>query len=239
MTILFIPMFGEFPAAQRDEENHWYDTDHVPQRLSAPGFLRAERWQRAGTAQAGQPPTPLSYLHLYFVARPEAVATPAYAHQFAHVTPRSALRGFAPTPPLFRDVWTQRPRPWEGDLVLSAAEGGPAMLAIALDRTAPGADALLDDALIPLMLACPGLLRTRAFDRTEVAVANPPAEHAPGLLLLIDLAGTEAVGRADYARTAELVDTAIAAAGHPLALRWAGAFTRRPSPWTVRPTPRG
>ena len=27
-----------------DELNDWYDTEHIPQRLALPGFVRAERW---------------------------------------------------------------------------------------------------------------------------------------------------------------------------------------------------
>lgn len=34
------------PPSQYEEEFHdWYDTEHVPQRLGLPGFLRASRWE--------------------------------------------------------------------------------------------------------------------------------------------------------------------------------------------------
>lgn len=31
-----------------DELNDWYDTEHIPQRLALPGFVRAERWMTGG-----------------------------------------------------------------------------------------------------------------------------------------------------------------------------------------------
>jgi hypothetical protein len=34
----------DFSAVAEDEFNDWYDTEHLPERLSVPGFLNAERW---------------------------------------------------------------------------------------------------------------------------------------------------------------------------------------------------
>jgi hypothetical protein len=34
------------PVAQ-DEFDDWYDTEHIPERLDVPGFLRAQRWAAA------------------------------------------------------------------------------------------------------------------------------------------------------------------------------------------------
>jgi hypothetical protein len=37
------------PPPQYEEEFHdWYDTEHLPQRLGLPGFLRASRWECIG-----------------------------------------------------------------------------------------------------------------------------------------------------------------------------------------------
>jgi hypothetical protein len=238
MTFLFIPMFKEFPRAQRDEENHWYDTDHVPQRLAAPGFLRAERWQRVAPRPSGERLTPLSYLHFYYIEGPEAVKNTAYAHQFRHVTPRSANKGFTPTPPAFRDVWSEFDRPWEEQMVLKPSEGETAMLVVAINGLDAPADALLTEALIPLMLSCPGLLRCRRLQRLNENVVNAPREHAPATLLLYSLSGAEAVTHPDYARHVELAARIASEARIPIKTCWAGTFARRPSPWTVRPVPR-
>jgi len=34
----------DFSTAQADEFHDWYDLEHIPERLSVPGFLNAERW---------------------------------------------------------------------------------------------------------------------------------------------------------------------------------------------------
>jgi len=54
MTHYKSPAEGAAPAAlivtlnysnvALDELNEWYDTEHIPQRLALPGFVRAERW---------------------------------------------------------------------------------------------------------------------------------------------------------------------------------------------------
>lgn len=59
----------------RDEEefNAWYDTEHLPERLSIPGFVSARRWVDASApAGAGK------YLATYELERPEVLETPAY-----------------------------------------------------------------------------------------------------------------------------------------------------------------
>jgi hypothetical protein len=34
----------DFSAVAEDEFDDWYDTEHIPERLSVPGFLNGERW---------------------------------------------------------------------------------------------------------------------------------------------------------------------------------------------------
>jgi hypothetical protein len=34
----------DYSAANEEEFNDWYDTEHIPERLRVPGFMRAERW---------------------------------------------------------------------------------------------------------------------------------------------------------------------------------------------------
>ena len=55
------------------EFNRWYDEEHVPERLSLPGFLSARRFR----AVEGAP----RYLALYHLASAEALRTPEYAHR--------------------------------------------------------------------------------------------------------------------------------------------------------------
>jgi hypothetical protein len=59
-------MFGDFVEELREETNRWFDLDHVPQRLSCPGFLRAERYEQVDRASPGPgETTPPRYLNVY------------------------------------------------------------------------------------------------------------------------------------------------------------------------------
>jgi len=59
------------PAPEHEDEfNAWYDSEHVPERLSVPGFESARRF----VSIEGFP----RYLALYDLARPEVLDSPAY-----------------------------------------------------------------------------------------------------------------------------------------------------------------
>jgi len=60
----------EPPPAMEEEFNAWYDTEHLPERLSIPGFLRGSRW----TAIRGAP----RYFAMYEVERLDTLASDAY-----------------------------------------------------------------------------------------------------------------------------------------------------------------
>ncbi len=74
----------EPPANLEDEFNDWYDTEHLPQRLSLPGIETGSRW----VCLDGWP----RYLALYDLATLGAVETPEY----------NAVSGANPTP------WSRR-----------------------------------------------------------------------------------------------------------------------------------
>lgn len=66
----------------RDAYEDWHGQEHVPERLTMPGFLAAKRYlcmRGAGSL----------YLTLYEIAGPEALATPEYLHLLANPTPAS------------------------------------------------------------------------------------------------------------------------------------------------------
>lgn len=47
-------VMADIPAAEEERFNHWYDTEHVPERLAVPGVRRARRYVRY--EEAPQPP---------------------------------------------------------------------------------------------------------------------------------------------------------------------------------------
>lgn len=69
------------------EHDRWHTHEHLPERLSIPGFLRGTRW----TATAGTP----RYMVLYEVRHLQTLASAAYLERLNHPTP-----------------WTQRMMPF-------------------------------------------------------------------------------------------------------------------------------
>lgn len=66
----------------RDAYEDWHGQEHVPERLTMPGFLAAKRYLCASGAGS-------LYLTLYEIAGPEALETPEYQHLLADPTPAS------------------------------------------------------------------------------------------------------------------------------------------------------
>jgi hypothetical protein len=64
------------------EHDDWHTHEHLPERLSIPGFLRGSRW----TALSGRP----RYFILYEVAELEVLTSAAYRERLNHPTPWTA-----------------------------------------------------------------------------------------------------------------------------------------------------
>ena len=77
-------------AAEDDEEfDRWNDEEHIPERLSCPGFLRASRYRLApeGRVRAAGDDSPRPrHLTIYELTGPEALHTPEYAASAASPT---------------------------------------------------------------------------------------------------------------------------------------------------------
>jgi hypothetical protein len=68
------------PGSER-EFNHWQVTEHLPERLALPGFLRGRRY----TADSGHP----RYFTLYETASAETLGSPLYLDRLNSPTPWS------------------------------------------------------------------------------------------------------------------------------------------------------
>jgi hypothetical protein len=66
-TVLFSEMTP--PAEMEDDFNAWYDNEHIPLRMGAPGFRSAQRYKADDTKE---------YLAVYEMDAPDALQTPAY-----------------------------------------------------------------------------------------------------------------------------------------------------------------
>ena len=73
----------EPPANMEEEFNAWYDCEHLPERLSIPGFRSARRWVADGKPGEGK------YLATYELESPAVLASPAYLSFFEKPTPWS------------------------------------------------------------------------------------------------------------------------------------------------------
>jgi hypothetical protein len=71
----------EPPASMEEEFNAWYDTEHLPERLSIPGFRSARRWVADCKPGEGK------YLATYELESPEVLVSPAYLAFFEKPTP--------------------------------------------------------------------------------------------------------------------------------------------------------
>ncbi|MGE7472056.1 hypothetical protein ACQKLX_21640 [Bosea sp. NPDC003192] len=67
-TILFSEMTP--PTALEADFNRWYDEEHIPIRMGAPGFRSAQRYRDGKTS---------NYLAVYEMSSREALSTPAYS----------------------------------------------------------------------------------------------------------------------------------------------------------------
>lgn len=62
----------EIPPEHEEEFNRWYNEEHLPERLSIPGFVRARRFR----AIEGGP----KYLALYDLESPDVLDTDEYKY---------------------------------------------------------------------------------------------------------------------------------------------------------------
>lgn len=65
-----------------DEHDNWHNHEHLPERLSIPGFLRGSRW----VALSGRP----KYFVMYEVDELATLASPAYLERLNHPSPWTA-----------------------------------------------------------------------------------------------------------------------------------------------------
>jgi hypothetical protein len=72
-------VWADVPADKEDDFNHWYNEEHLAERLAVPGFLSAARYE----AVKGGP----KHLACYELASPAVLDTEAYKRVLAHPTP--------------------------------------------------------------------------------------------------------------------------------------------------------
>jgi hypothetical protein len=178
-TGLLAVMIGVDPTRE-DELNRWYDEEHVPERVTCPGFLNARRF----TSVQGEP----RYLALYDLESPAVLQGAAYKRIAARTpwTERLSVH----FKPIVRNVYAESRRP----VTTGARPSGKGLLLVAIDvdpRHEAELDRWYDEEHIAERMAIPGFLRARRF----VAL-----EGGPKYLALYDLESPEVLQSAEYRR---------------------------------------
>ena len=117
-----VAMWWDVAPEMRAEWEDWHSSEHMPERLAIPGFLRGTRW----VAESGEP----SYFVLYEVAQLTTITSGAYLERLNNPTP-----------------WSRRMMPQHRNMVrslcaLRAGWGGGLPQALATVRFSPRAGAL-------------------------------------------------------------------------------------------------
>lgn len=153
----------DYSPVQADEFNDWYDTEHIPERRSVPGFINCQRWIGADD--------PKLSIATYDLESLDVLTSPPYR----------AIGGENLSP------WSKRLTArcrricrFEGEQMKpgdrAAPEGAGGMLFFAMNPV-PEADAEFnawyDEEHIPRLAAVPGCLSARRFRiRTAVSEGN-------------------------------------------------------------------
>lgn len=101
------------PEEGYDEElNAWYDSEHLPERLSCAGFVSARRFQLVEGAPEGQP----RYLALYELESPDVLSSQEYLDM---VPPSLWWERLLPHVRVTRNVYTDITKRLPSDFVLN------------------------------------------------------------------------------------------------------------------------
>jgi hypothetical protein len=146
----------EYPIDGLEEMNDWYNGEHIPERMSVPGFEAAHRY----VAVEGSP----RWLATYELSSPAVLETPAYRRFHGPDETAWTRRVLLPSRPSFRRgvyelIWSDRTSKGE-----SGPAGPPGLLTLHFSATQaePAATAATESDLGSL-LASPGVSRVRFY----------------------------------------------------------------------------
>lgn len=149
----WLALWNGFDPARDAEYNDWHAREHVPERLTVPGMLRASRYQAVDDAI-------YPYFTLYEMASIDVLASPQYQALLRHPTD-----------------WTRRMRSSFGELLRIPCEviacATPVRAAALMSLQMRGGDAAALQAGMRLLSAAPGVVGVHA-GQEDAAVAPLP-----------------------------------------------------------------
>jgi hypothetical protein len=154
---------GSVPA---DEFHDWYDNEHLPGRLTVPGFESATRYQ---ALDGSRPP----WLAVYDIV-PGTLETPEYKALYANNSDREKsilARLAALDRRVYELISDERPPSAQGGTGVAAdPDPAPVLMTVSMS-VQPGAEDDMNDWYvqehIPMLLAVPGWRRARRFRLTS------------------------------------------------------------------------
>jgi hypothetical protein len=152
-------VYCDVAAEHEDEFNHWYNEEHIPERLAIPGVLNAARYK----AMEGGP----TYLACYELESADAWYAEAWQQRLARPTPWSrrmspSVIGTTYIRNLYRRIYPQ-------DIPAETAEAEMSPVLLVGRMSVPAAlEAAFNEAYnherLPLCQGIPGYIRARRFE---------------------------------------------------------------------------
>ena len=131
-----LALWNDCAEGFEDRYEDWYQSEHLPERLSIPGFLLGRRYE----AMAGSP----RFFTYYEVASPDVLASPAYIERLESPTPRTQDIMSQAFKNMSRTVCTRQPIVDDafGTYAVTVSSNNPAQAKvyaqIALEKAQPG-----------------------------------------------------------------------------------------------------
>ena len=174
----------DIPAEIEADFNHWYDTEHVPERLAVPGFRGARRYK----AVEGSP----AYQALYELDSPEVLDRPEY-QRLSEIKSEGTQRIVPQFRNFFRGVY--REIPTEAPEVPAPANvGGVLLVGLSVPpEREEEFNAWYNTEHIPFLAQVPGVLRARRFE---------PIDGSKKYLAVYELADTNVIQSEAWAKAA-------------------------------------
>jgi hypothetical protein len=148
----------DIPAEVEADFNHWYDTEHIPERLAVPGFRGARRYKAVEGGPAYQALYELDSLDVLDTAEYKRLAT-INSEGTRRIVPQfqNMFRG------VYREIATEVPE-------TAAPEKVGAVLLVGLSVPVEHEEefnAWYNTEHLPYLAAVPGVLRARRFEPTD------------------------------------------------------------------------
>jgi hypothetical protein len=249
-TSLLVPML-DFAREWEDETNLWFDSDHVPERLSCDGIEYCERFQLTDVEPIGWNPGQkwMKYLNFYTLESLDVLDSAAYALQrdmnggngtaWRQIREARYERAVRPSPTRsLRTSWSRRNSTWRAP---AATQAGARTILVLLrnhdDADDDDANTFIDTVLFPELTAIPGVLAIERFEARGPLVssgARVGRGSQPQYMDVVDISAPEVATSGVFRRWVASLDVPADLRASLIPVGY-GVYQQRPSPWLLTP----